>query len=207
MSANIITVGREYGSGGRDIAKRIATQLAIPYYDNELITLAAKNSGINEEIFESHDESSPITSFLGATTLVTPQAFSAPVGFQLSLNQKVFLAQFETITQIAKQGPCVIVGRCADYVLREFSNVYHVFFYASLTERVNRIQRLYGLTETEAKETIRKEDKKRKTYYNFFAEGNWGVRSNYDAVIRTDHCDFDALAASVISLANNRIMP
>ena len=118
----VITVGREYGSGGRAIAKLVAQKLNVPFYDKELLTLAAQKSGICQEIFEHNDEKTTVSDMLPVTA---GTGFGAGVGLglQMPMNQRVFLAQFEVITNLAKEQSCVIVGRCADYVLKEMDNV------------------------------------------------------------------------------------
>ena len=123
------------------------------------------------------------------------------LGLQIPLNQRVFLAQFDAITKIASEGPCVIVGRCADYVLREMRGVLHVFVYASLEKRVERIMRVENVDAERARELIRKTDKQRRSYYNFFADGNWGLRSNYDLMLRSDGRDPQALADVILQYA------
>ena len=110
-----------------------------------------------------------------------------PAGMYLEmpLNHRIFLAQFDTIRKIADQGPCVIVGRCADYVLRDHENVLNVFIKASMEERIKRITRLYDLDPMKAEETIRKADKQRTTYYNYYATGTWGDAANYHLCVDT----------------------
>ena len=119
----------------------------------------------------------------------------------MPLNQRVFLAQFDAINRIASEGPCVIVGRCADYVLKDLPNVMHVFLYASAERRIERIMRVEGVDRERARELIRKTDKQRRSYYNFFADGNWGLRSNYDLMIRTDGRAPADIADAIISFA------
>lgn len=129
----IITIGREYGSGGREIGTLVAEKLGVKFFDKEILTRAAEESGLCEELFHRHDERAGVGAMLsGAATSGTGIHMSgAPLGLQMPLNQRVFLAQFDAITKIAAEGPCVIVGRCADYVLKERPGVTHVFIYAS----------------------------------------------------------------------------
>ncbi len=189
----IITIGREYGSGGREVGKQLAQKLQIPFYDKELLTLAAKESGICEEIFESHDEKA-VSSYL--STLFP----SAPGGeAQLPLNHRVLLAQFETIAKVALQGPCVMVGRCANYVLKAQPNMISVFMYGTVEARIKRIMSVENLPYDQAKDRVRKVDKQRQSYYNFFADGNWGHRSNYHLMLCTSGVTHDALADSIIA--------
>ncbi len=183
----VVTIGREYGSGGHEIAKILAEKLALPFYDKEILTLAAKNSGICEDLFEHYDEKAQSAYLLSLGASLSMTAEGASLGMSLPLNHRIFLAQFDAITRIADEGPCLIVGRCADYVLRERNDVINIFLYASVEARIQRIMEKEGLTQDKAKEQVRKVDKQRQNYYNFFADGNWGHRSNYDLMLRTDH--------------------
>ena len=196
----IITIGREYGSGGREIGKLVADKLGIPFYDKEILTRAAEESGLCKEVFEHHDEKASVGSMLTGTHMGT-----VGMGVQMPLNQRVFLAQFDTITKLAAEGDCVIVGRCADYVLKDLPNVTHVFLYASLERRIERIMRVENVDRDTARELIRKTDKQRKNYYNFFADGNWGLRSNYDLMVRTDFHKPEDVANAIISFAKETV--
>ena len=198
----IITIGREYGSGGREIGKLVAGKLGIPFYDKEVLTRAAQESGLCHELFERHDEKASVGSMLTSTGSAGMSMGTAHVGLQMPLNQRVFLAQFDAINKIAQEeGSCVIVGRCADYVLKDLEHVTHVFIYASQEKRIERIMRVENVDRDRARELIRKTDKQRKNYYNFFADGNWGLRSNYDLMIRTDDRNFDNIADAIIAYA------
>lgn len=194
----IITIGREYGSGGRELGEMLAKRLNIAYYDKEILTRAAEASGICEEVMEAHDEKGALRSLLGATATMGGVGF----GVQMPMNQRIFQAQFDAITQLAQEGPCVFVGRCADYVLRGRPNVTHVFVYASPEHKVERIMRVEGVDEDKARELIKKTDKQRKSYYNFYADGNWGMRSNYDLMLRTDGHSLEELVELVAAYAH-----
>lgn len=200
----IITVGREYGSGGHDIARLVADMLRIPFYDKEIITLAAKNSGICETLFENHDEKN-VPNYL--YSLVTNTGEIPPMGgaSELPLNHRIFMAQFETIQRIAMQGACVIVGRCGNYVLKEQPNVVNVFIYGDLDARIRRIMQVEKLPYDQAKERVRKVDKQRQGYYNFFADGNWGHRSNYQLMINTSSITLDNAAELILTYLRGRI--
>ena len=197
----IITIGREYGSGGREIGRLVAEKLNIPFYDKEILTRAAEESGLCPEVFEHHDEKASVGGMLTGAASAGMHMGSAHVGLQMPLNQRVFLAQFETINRIAAEGDCVIVGRCADYVLKDLPDVVHVFLYASEEKRIERIMRVENVDRGAARELIRKTDKQRKNYYNFFADGNWGLRSNYDLMLRTDDRTPDEVADTIVRFA------
>ncbi len=180
----IVTVGRQYGSGGREVAKKLAKIMNVSFYDKELLAEASKESGICQEVMETYDEKQEKRSFFSMMSGFG-RMDPASVYLEMPLNHKIFLAQFDTIRKIADQGSCVIVGRCADYVLRDHENVLNVFVKASMEERVKRITRLYDLDPMKAEETIRKADKQRATYYNYYATGTWGDVANYHLCVDT----------------------
>ena len=186
MATNlVITISRQFGSGGRKVGKLLAEKLDIPYYDKELLAEAAKDSGICQEIFENHDEK-PTRSLL--FSLVTGMQMHGDPGsmyMDMPLNHKIFLAQFDAIRRIASEGPCVIVGRCADYVLRDKPNAVSVFVKADIRQRVERAVSLYGVDPARAEETVRKADKQRASYYNYYATATWGDVNNYDLCVDT----------------------
>lgn len=175
----VITIGRQFGSGGRSVARLVAESLKIPYYDKELLSLAAKQSGICEEMFETFDEAPTRSLLYSLVTGVQMRGDTAGMYMDMPLNHRVFLAQFDTIRRIASQGACVIVGRCADYVLRENPNAVNVFIHAPLERRVERAVKEYGVAEDGAREVVVKRDKQRASYYNYFADGTWGNVGNY----------------------------
>ena len=181
----IITIGRQYGSGGHDIGKQLAEELNVPFYDKALLERAAKDSGLCQEIFENHDEK-PTNSFLYSLVMDTYSLGYTTSSFsEMPLNHKIFLAQFDAIKNIAKEGPCVIVGRCADYALAEFPNVVNVFLHADLQDRIVRIARRHDLTDAKAKDLIIKTDKRRARYYNYYTSKKWGDAAGYDLSLNT----------------------
>lgn len=181
----IITIGRQYGSGGHDIGKQLAEELNIPFYDKALLERAAKDSGLCQEIFENHDEK-PTNSFLYSLVMDTYSlGYNSSSFTEMPLNHKIFLAQFDAIKNIAKEGPCVIVGRCADYALADFPNVVNVFLHADLQARIVRIARRHDLTDAKAKDLILKIDKRRASYYNYYTSKKWGEAAGYDLSLNT----------------------
>ena len=171
-----ITIGREYGSGGRFIAKLLAEKLHIKYYDSELIKKAAQESGIDQSVFEQYDEQKEFF-FAGTSGLYS---------YDIPLSQKVFLAQNDAIKEIAENGEsAVIVGRCADYILKDYPNVLSVFICAPMEEKVNRAIKYYGIDPKKAESVIIKTDKKRRGYYNFYTDGDWGMARNYDICVNS----------------------
>lgn len=183
-TSSVITIGRQFGSGGRELGKLLAERLQIPFYDKELLTEAAKESGICEEIFEDHDEKPTRSLLFSLVTGAQYHGDAGPMYMDMPLNHRIFLAQFDAIRRIAAKGPCVIVGRCADYVLRDQANAISVFVKADLESRIERaIQR--GAEPARAEDMVRKADKQRASYYNYFATGAWGDVNNYDLCVDT----------------------
>ncbi|PXV95549.1 cytidylate kinase [Lachnotalea glycerini] len=180
MSNNtIITIGRQYGSAGREIGQILAKELGINYYDKELLKKAAKESGLCEELFENHDEK-PSNSFLYSLVMDTYSlGYSSSAFIDMPLNHKIFLAQFDAIKKIAEQESCIIVGRCADYALADYKNCMNVFVHANLEDRIKRIAFKHNLTDAKAKELILKTDKSRASYYNYYSSKKWGDTTSY----------------------------
>ena len=163
----IITIGRQYGSGGKEIGTKLAQYYNIPFYDKELLKVAAKESGICEEMFENFDEK-PTTSFL-YSLVMDPYALGYnATSFDMPLNQKVFLASFDAIKKVADEGPCIIVGRCADYALKDYDNKLNVFVHAPMSFKKSRIQEQYEIPEAKVKDVAIKTDKQRASYYNYY---------------------------------------
>ena len=182
----VITIGRQYGSDGRAIGEKLAKELNIPFYDKEILARASKESGMCEEIFKENDEKKT-SSFL--FSLVMDSSFFGygttfnPNGFEMPISQKIFLAQFDTIKNIAEEGPCVIVGRCADYVLEDYDNVVNVFIHSDIETRCRVVEKRDGLSEKAALEAVVKNDKERLSYYNYYTNNEWGNADNYDLTI------------------------
>lgn len=182
----VITISRQYGSGGRVVGEKLAKELGIAFYDNELITRAAKESGFAEAAFARAEEKAT-NSLLYSIAMGMNAYGNQDFGFSsLSLDDKIFLAQSNIIRKVAEEGPCVIVGRCADYVLKERSDVVHVFVHAGLDFRIKRATELYGISTEKAGEEVMKYDKRRSNYYNYHTSEKWGTLFNYDIAVRTD---------------------
>lgn len=185
MSNLIITIGRQCGSGGREIGNRLAEKLNIKCYDKELLTLAAKQSGLCKELFETHDER-PTNSFLYSLVMDTySMGYTTSSFLDMPLNHKVFLAQFDTIKKLAEEESCIIVGRCADYALADHPNRTSVFISADMDAKIERISELYDMTKEKAKDTIIKTDKKRSNYYNYYSNKKWGDVGSYDLCLNS----------------------
>ena len=190
----IITIGREYGSAGREIGRKIAEDFGIKLYDKEMLARAAKESVICEEIFESHDEK-PTNICLYSLVMDTySMGYSGNTYTDMPINHKVFLAQFDTIKKIADEGPCILVGRCADYALESYKNVVSVFIHADLDARIRRIARIYDLTDAKAKDRILKTDKQRSSYYNYYTNKKWSNADSYELCLNSAELGIEGTA-------------
>ena len=178
----IITISRQYGSGGRLIGQKLAERLGIPFYDKELITLAAEESGFAEHLFEKNDRN--ITNSL----LYSLSMYGNTMGlYDMPLNDKLFIAQSKTIQSVAEKGPCVIVGRCADYVLRNKPNVLNVFIHSDMESKVRRVVEDYGVESDNVVELINKTDKRRASYYEYYSSQKWGAVESYDFCLDSNY--------------------
>lgn len=195
----IITIGRQFGSAGREIGHLIADELGIKLYDKEMLAVAAKESGICQELFETHDEK-PTNSFLYSLVMDTySMGYSPNAYIDMPINHKVFLAQFDAIKKIADEGACVLVGRCADYALESYSNCVSVFIHADLDARIRRIARIYDLTDAKAKDMILKTDKKRASYYNYYTNKKWADAASYELCLDSSKLGIRGTADAILS--------
>ena len=181
----VITIGRQFGSGGREIGEMVAEYFGIKYYDKDLLTRAAKESGFCEEMIKNHDEK-PTNSFLYNLVMDTYSfGYNSSSFVDMPISHKVFLAQFDTIKKVADEGPCVIVGRCADYALADRKNVLHLFIYGDEETKIKFVMNKYNLTESKARDMIIKKDKQRQSYYNYYSSKKWGRADSYDLCINS----------------------
>ncbi len=194
----IITIGRQYGSGGREIGERIAQHFGIPYYDKELLSRAAKESGFCQEMIENHDER-PTNSFLFNLVMDTYSfGYNASSFMDMPISHKVFLAQFDVIKKIADESPCVIVGRCADYALSDYKNSLHIFIYGDEECKIKRIMRRNDISEAEARDRMIKKDKQRQSYYNYYSSKKWGRADSYDLCLNSSKFGIEGSAELII---------
>ena len=171
----IITIGRQFGSGGREIGQKLAERLSIPLYDRRLVSMAAESLGVREEDAERVDESS-LNTFVANYT-VSPgmyMEYISAASYIQSFDEQVYRAEEEIIRGLAEKGPCIIVGRCADYILKDRAECINVFICADKDDRKKRIARLYNLTERKAAERIRRTDRERRYYYELHTGQDWG---------------------------------
>lgn len=179
---SVITISRQYGSGGRFIAKKLAEKFEIPFYDNEIISIAAKESGYSENIFKQAEQISPHSLLYSLSMYGTTAAGI----YEPPLSDKVFQIQSEIIKKCASQGPCVIVGRCADYVLKDMPNIVNFYLYSDIESRIKRACKYYNIESENIKDVIIKTDKKRAAYYNYYTTQRWGNTENYHLSVNTD---------------------
>lgn len=203
-NGTIITIGRQSGSGGHEIGKKLAEKLGIPVYDKELLKLAAEESGLAPENFELYDEV-PTSSLLYSLSLGN-YGIATMGQYDIPIHQKIFLAQFDTIQKLADKGEsCVIVGRCADYALAKREQVINVFIRADIKSRVARaLARHPGTTEKKAADEIVRTDKRRASYHNFYADTRWGSIESYDLVIDSLKTGIDQTVDTIAYYANLR---
>lgn len=176
----VVTIGREYGSGGRAIGKKLADRLGISFYNREIIELAARQTGMSEQTFEKIDETAASSLLYSiATGSYICGNFMLP-HIDLPLNDQLFIVQADIIKRIAAKESCVIVGRCADYILKDRNDVINVFIHASDAIRKKRTIEEYGADPRKIESFLHKKDKKRSTYYNYYTEHKWGFSANYD---------------------------
>lgn len=183
MSNVIFTIGREFGSGGHEIGKKLAQDLRINFYDKEIIKEASKKYGFASKVMEKFDEK-PASglSYLMNTDIA---------GTMQPLSMQIFIAQCNTIKTIAKKESCVFVGRCSNYVLRDFDNVINVFVHSPIDLRIERIEKRKNLPADKALDLIIKTDKKRATYYNYYTDLKWSASQSYNLCIDTSKTGID----------------
>lgn len=195
MNHTIITIGRQFGSGGRQIAKEIAKQLGFSYYDKELLVKISEASGLATSFLESLDERQSSPFFY---SLMNSPASFVWDDHLLSTDLLAHKAQRETIQKIANEEDCVIVGRCADYILRDQPGLIRIFICATYEDRVQHVMQRDNITEKEAKKRIKEMEKSRAAYYNFNTDQKWGDASNYDLCINTSQFGFEKTAELII---------
>ncbi len=183
MGKKIITITRQYGSGGREIGERLAKSMGIEFYDNRLLDIAAKDSGIHKDHFEENDEKRT-NSFLYLLSTTYGQG-------GIPFDDTLFFAQLNAIQKIASEQSCVIIGRCADYALRDFSGVINLFISAPFEQRVKRAVEVYGIEEKHAAEYVKRIDKQRTSYYNYYTDKRWGQPQNYQLCLDSSALGID----------------
>lgn len=199
----IITIGRQFGSGGKELGKKLSEKLGYKFYDEELVDMAAKNSNMSASVLQEADEKASKSLLYSIATGMDSRFFNPY--YELPINDKLFIEQSNIIKKLAHDGNCVIVGRCADYVLEsaEIPSV-DLFIYASLEHRIERISQKYDLSRDKAKDKIKKVEKGRKAYYNYYSNKEWGAMQNYDLCISTSDISIDDAVDVVIAFLDKK---
>ena len=197
MKKNIITISRQFGSGGRTVGRMVAEKLGIPFYDKELVEQISLESGFAPKFVEEHGEHAP-----GKTMFSYAFAAQGVPGAMNGMSTADFLwhIQCSTIIQLAEAGPCVIVGRNADYILKDRPDVLHAYILADMEQRADRIVRLYGESEKSPQARLQEKDKRRSLNYLHYTGRNWGAAENYDICLNTGKIDLEAAADIIVSL-------
>lgn len=190
-----ITIGRQYGSGGREIGRKVAQALGIDYYDKELLAVAAKESGLSHQFLQNYDEK-PTNSFLYSLVMGQQNMLAGVHGS--TVEQMASKAQRDAVLSVAEKGSCVIVGRCADYILREKPGLCRVFVCADHDARIQRVVHRDGVSEKEAEEKLRKMDKTRSSYYSFHTDRKWGAAESYDLCVSSSLHGVDAAVRVIL---------
>jgi len=200
MEKKIITISREFGSGGRTVGRQVAERLGIPFYDKELVEHIAVESGFAPKFIEEHGEHAPGSSLFSYA--FAPQGVP---GIMNGLSTADFLwnIQCSVILQLAEQGPCVIVGRNADYILKDREDALHVYVFADVPYRAERIVRLYGESEKSPEQRLTEKDKRRKVNYQHYTGRTWGQAQNYDLCLDTGVLGVDQVTDIIVSCVEN----
>lgn len=200
MEKKIITISREFGSGGRTVGHAVADQLGIPFYDKELVEQIALESGFAPKFIEEHGEHAP-----GKSLFSYAFAHQGIPGAMNGLSTADFLwnIQCSVILQLAEQGPCVIVGRNADYILKDRKDCLHAYIHANLDFRADRIVRLYGESEKSPEARLQEKDKRRRVNYQHYTGRAWGQAQNYDICLNTSVIGIEQSAQIIVDLVKN----
>lgn len=198
MSKRIITISRQFGSGGRTIAKEVAKRLGYAYYDKEIIEKVAEKTGFDPKYIEENGEYAPGKSIF---SLASSFIGSSRVMGGMSAYDYLWVTQRNTILDIVEQGPCVIVGRCADYILRDRKDALHVFIHASMEARAIRIVSRYGESDKKPEERLKEKDSKRSVNYKHFTGRVWGDCRNYDITLNSDTVGIERSVQIIVDLA------
>lgn len=197
MSQKIITISREYGSGGRLIGQRVAQKLGVAFYDKELIRMAARESGYSLDFIEENEELSS-GSFLYSLATGGAYPFQNYTGDHMSPQDKLYILQNKVIKDIAQRGPCVIVGRCADYILKEWKDSVHIFIHGSKESKLKRVIDEYGIDPSDAEKEIRRKDKRRAAHYKHYTDREWGQAGYYHMTLDSGFFGVERCAEIII---------
>lgn len=199
----VITIGRQLGSGGREIGQKLSARLGIAFYDKELIRIASQESGLKEEFFERVDEQKHFSLFPGILGLRTALADDFFSNYYLS-NESLFRIQSDVMRRLAGEGPCIFVGRCADYVMKDERNCLNIFINADMADRIRRISLSHRISDNKARDLIERTDKGRSSYYNYFSGKTWGAAESYHLCINSSLLGIDESVRLLSHVAESR---
>ncbi len=199
MTKKIITISRAFGSGGRTIGKEVAKRLNIPYYDKELVDKVAEESGFHADFIEEAGEYAPVTNSFLFNIAVSPNPMA--MMNTMSMADQLFVCQTNVIRRLADEGPCVIIGRCADYILKDRDDCLHVFIHADMAHRAERIVRLYGETKQSPEKRLTDKDNKRRVYYKHYTNRNWGEAQNYHVCLNSGLVGVEKCVDIIVDIA------
>lgn len=197
-TSTIYTIEREFGSGGHIVGEKLAKLLDIPFYDSQIVDMAAKNAGVSRKLFEGFDEK-PTNSFLYSLVMGSYTAANSLTQPDMNMSDKLFLEEAKIIRDAADQGPCVVVGRCGSYVLRERKDVVRVFCTADMEFRKHHAVNDLGMPEKRIEDAILKRDKKRASYFNYYTGNRWNDASSYDLCVSTSAAGIDGAVETVLA--------
>ena len=196
MAKTIITLARQYGCGGRTVSRIVAEKLGLNYFDRDLITMAAEKNGVDSDFYKNFDEKAGVR-FASMFSMSAPSGYFMPIYNDIQVNDKLFYTQAKIIKKVAEES-CIIVGRCADYVLRDEPNVIKIFLHANLECRKKRIVEKYGVADKNIEKVIAKADKQRANYYNTYTDLTWGDIANYNLTINTSGLTLEQVADIIV---------
>ena len=196
---NIITISRAFGSGGHTIGREVAKRLNIPCYDKELVDKVAEESGFHADFIEEAGEYAPVTNSFLFNIAVSPNPMA--MMNTMSMADQLFVCQTNVIRRLADEGPCVIIGRCADYILKDREDCLHVFIHADMAHRAERIVRLYGETRQSPEKRLTDKDNKRRVYYKHYTNRNWGEAQNYHVCLNSGLVGVEKCADIIVDIA------
>lgn len=189
----VITIGREFGSQGHTIGEKLAQRLQVPLYDKNIVKEAAKKSGYDENLFEQIDEKRTTSLLFSIAMNLFPYTSKMERLDEFSFADKLYVIQKNIIEEFAQKGSCVIVGRCSNYILKEYENGFHIFIYCDRKKRIEYVCKKYKMNEKEAEELIHKMDKKRSSYYNYYTGSKWGSKYDYDLLFNSSKLTADEI--------------
>lgn len=204
MKNFVISIGRQLGSGGKEIAEKLGKKLQIPTYDKKLLEIAAKESGLDTTVFEKADESESNTFFGSVFSIHGSLSNFLPGGGSCMENDQLFQIQSEAIRLLAQKESCIIIGRCAEYVLRDHPNMISIFITADSNDRIKRIAEKELIDENSAKEKMEKGDKKRRSYHDYYATAHWGEAQSYDLCINSSRLGIDSTVDFIYNFAKSK---